>query len=77
MTNLAWKKGSFVTDNACITHTESLLSADMLLLDTPLDYFAFFFSNDLLQKIKYQSELYSVQKNVNKPVTVSVDELKK
>lgn len=77
LTNLAWKKGNFVTDDACITHTESLLSADMLLLDTPLDYFAFFFSNDLLQKIKYQSELYSVQKNVNKPVTVSVDELKK
>ncbi|KAL4154013.1 hypothetical protein QTP88_001846 [Uroleucon formosanum] len=73
LTNFAWKKGSFVTDNAYITHTESLLSADMLLLDTPLDYVAFFFSNDLLQKIKYQSELYSVQKNVNKPVTEQSD----
>lgn len=77
LTNLVWKKGSFVTDNACITHTELMLPADMLLLDTPLDYFAFFFSNDFLQKIKYQSELYSVQKNANKPVIVSIDELKK
>lgn len=31
LTNLAWKKGSFVTDNTCITHTELMLSADMLL----------------------------------------------
>lgn len=77
LTNLVWKKGSFVTDDACISHTESMLSTDILLLDAPIIFFFYFFSNNLLQKIKDQSELYSVQKNANKPISISLDELKK
>lgn len=75
LTNLVWKKGSFVTDDACISHTESMLSTDILLLDAPIDFFLYFFSNDLLQKKKDQSGLYSVQKHANKPISISIDEL--
>lgn len=52
LTNLKWKKGSLFTPSACLTFIEPTLSPDLLLLKTPLDFFAYFFTNELLTKIK-------------------------
>lgn len=50
---------------------------NILNFDTPLQFFSYFFTNELFEKLKYESELYSTQKNPNKPYTVSVVELKR
>ncbi|KAE9522457.1 hypothetical protein AGLY_017118 [Aphis glycines] len=77
LTNLKWKKGSLVTPSACLTFIEPTLPHDLHLLETPLDFFAYFFTDELLTKIKEETELYAVQKNPNKPVTLSINEIKR
>lgn len=49
----------------------------MLLHETPLDFFAYFFTNELLTKTKEKTELYAVQKNPNKTVILSIDDIKR
>ncbi|XP_025407636.1 piggyBac transposable element-derived protein 2-like isoform X2 [Sipha flava] len=77
LTNLKWKKGNLITPSACLKFNEPTLHNDLLSLETPLDFFAYFFNNELLIKIKEETELYSVQLNPNKPVTLSIDEIKR
>ncbi|XP_050065754.1 piggyBac transposable element-derived protein 2-like, partial [Aphis gossypii] len=69
--------GSLVTPSACLTFIEPTLPHDLHLLETPLDFFAYFFTDELLTKIKEETELYAVQKNPNKPVTLSINEIKR
>lgn len=45
--------------------------------ETPLQYFLYFFDDDLLDHIAEESTKYSVQKDPSKPVTVTTMELKK
>ncbi|XP_046688212.1 piggyBac transposable element-derived protein 1-like [Homalodisca vitripennis] len=45
------------------------------VLQSPVDYFKDFFDNDLLTLIATQSNLYSVQKNPNKPLNTSEKEV--
>jgi len=49
----------------------------LLLLETPLDFLAYYSINVLLTKIKEETELYAVQKNPDKPVTLIINEIKR
>lgn len=44
-------------------------------MDTPIDYFKDFYNNELLQNIVDQSNLFSVQKNPNEPLNLTIAEL--
>jgi hypothetical protein len=52
------------------------LSAEYLLLATPLQYFTKLFSVELMQLIVEQSNLYCTQSRPEKPLQLSVDELR-
>jgi hypothetical protein len=53
------------------------LPTNILNFESPLQFFSYFFTNELFDKIKTESELYSTQKNPNKPYSVSIVELKR
>ncbi|XP_054270077.1 piggyBac transposable element-derived protein 3-like [Macrosteles quadrilineatus] len=44
-------------------------------IQTPIDYFRYFFDTDILDSMVNQSNLYSVQKDPNKPLNMSKNEL--
>lgn len=46
-------------------------------LETPYNFFKFFFTNEILDEIVVQSNLYSVQTNLTKPLSLSKTELQK
>lgn len=48
---------------------------DHFEIDTPIDYFRDFYNTELLQNIVDQSNLFSVQKNPNKPLNLTIAEL--
>lgn len=48
------------------------LSDNICQLTTPLQ----FFTNELYEHIKKETEIFSVQKNPNKPIFVTITELK-
>lgn len=44
-------------------------------VDSPIDYFRYFFDNETLDNIVTQSNLYSIQQDPNKPLTMTKNEL--
>lgn len=74
---LKWKKGNFVNEPQLIAHNENMLTNNILELTTPYEFFTYFFTDDFLSTIKYESELFATQTNVNKTLTVSINELKR
>lgn len=51
------------------------LPSCIIKLDTPVEFFKFLFTNDLMSMIVKQSNLKSVQDNVNKPACITNEEL--
>ncbi|KAJ8888934.1 hypothetical protein PR048_008428 [Dryococelus australis] len=50
-------------------------SSPVRKVDLPIDYFGYFFDDSLLNIIVEQSSLFSVQKNVNRPLNLTKNEL--
>lgn len=72
-----WKRGSLITNDISLVHNPTSLPSNILNFDLPLQFFSYFLTNELFEKIKNESELYSAQKNPNKPFSVSIVELKR
>ncbi|XP_037826738.1 piggyBac transposable element-derived protein 3-like [Lucilia sericata] len=53
------------------------LSPEILALKSPLDFFSFFISDDIISNIVEQSNLYAVQKDIAKPLNTTPDEIKR
>lgn len=76
--DVEWKCGNLIfDDNFFKFHGEKNFSSNLLNLDTPLQYFSYFFDDELMQHIVEHTILYSVQKNPNKPLKISVTDIKK
>lgn len=53
------------------------LPTNILELDTPFQFFQYFFTEELVKTIVAQSNLYSVTKNLNKPFIISEEDVNK
>jgi len=75
--NLKWKDGSFISPDQNLLFKEIPLSNNILELDTPLQFFTYFFNEELMQNIVNETELYSIQTNVSKPINLSLIEFRR
>lgn len=73
-----WEKEMFEIseDNYAFTGDNSLPD-EVLNLNSPLEFFLFFFTPDLMQHIAEQSSLFSTQCNPDKPFLVTVELIRK
>lgn len=74
-TNMIWKSLNINDDQIRFLGSETL-PPEKLRLDTPLEVFSYLFSEDIINLIRDQTNLYSVQKDANKPVNVSSQEIR-
>jgi hypothetical protein len=75
--NMKWKKGNLQSFDKYLKFVSVQLPDNISSLDSQLEFFSYFFDKDLMEKIMKEIELYSVQKNCNKPVNLSLVELKR
>jgi len=73
--NIKWKVGNLITPDQCLLHEKTILSDAILQLDTPLQFFSYFFDDKLIETILNETQLYSLQEDVNKPVNITKTEL--
>lgn len=71
-----WKIGNLVRKDDEIQFTgNTALPQEIVGLETPVQYFKYFFTNEMIQYIVEQTNVYSVQCRPNKSVNVSTDEI--
>lgn len=76
--NLVWKKQSLVYDEDKIKFGGSEeLSPAVMELQTPYQFFCYFFTNDLMEKIVAETVRYSVQTNPDRPESLTITDLRK
>ncbi|CAH2101145.1 unnamed protein product [Euphydryas editha] len=81
MKGLVWKVKKLVLNSAqtaflgSTTHPPEL--RDQAATGTPYSIFSYFLTSEILEKIVEESNLYSVQKNVTKPLNLTETELRK
>lgn len=75
--NLVWKKKNLQVnvDQLRFLGNDSL-PANILALDTPYRFFKYFFTDDIISNIVQQSNLYSVQTNVSRPVGITTTDIR-
>jgi len=73
---MKWKKGSFQKSETILYENNKLPNNISSMVD-PLEFFMYFFDDNLFYKIKNETNLYSTQKNSNKPINVTENELKR
>ncbi|KAJ8724562.1 hypothetical protein PYW08_016036 [Mythimna loreyi] len=74
--NLIWKKKSLQANHPQFSgHT--VLGPPITTIDTPLQYFLYFFDDDLLTHIVEEMHKFSIQKDPCKPFCITTYELKK
>lgn len=77
-TNVRWKKGNLIMNEQLLKFSGNTeLPPKIKNLQTPLEFFKYFFDDELLQKILFESIRYSSEKNINKPLKISIEDLKK
>lgn len=74
--NLIWKKKSLQANHPQFSGNINL-EPPITELDTPLQYFLYFFDDDLLNHIVEEMHKFSIQKDPSKPFLITVNELKK
>jgi len=74
---MKWKKGSLIFDENTRPHSNVPLPDNISQLSTPLQFFSLFFTDEFYTNIQKQTELFSVQKYPNKPIHVTIPELKR
>jgi len=73
--NIKWKVGNLITPDQCLLHEKTILQDAILQLDTPIQFFSYFFDDKLIETILNETQLYSLQEDVNKPVNITKTEL--
>ncbi|XP_055910782.1 piggyBac transposable element-derived protein 3-like [Eupeodes corollae] len=71
-----WKKTEFQPPVTTFTG-DDILEEPYMGFETPLQYFLYFFDDDLLEHIAEESTKYSIQKDPSKPLLVSKTDTKK
>ena len=75
---IIWKNKSLILPQQQLKFRgKTDLPGDILELETPYAFFRRFFSDDLLERIVEQTILYSIQVDPNKPLDLTVNELRK
>lgn len=73
-----WKKHSLtVTEEDKHFEGNDCLPDEVMELDTPYQFFKYFFTDELMDKIIQESKLYRIQQNPNKPLVMTKDDLQK
>lgn len=75
LSEVQWKKANFYMDPQFLKFETEPLPNKITSLKSPIDFFSYFFTDDLYQHIMSQSQLYSIQCDVNKPVNITKIEL--
>lgn len=70
------KKDFLVDKEKNVFKGDERLPKNILELDTPLDFFQYFFSDGLLRQIANEFNLYRVQSNMNNSTTVKTNNIK-
>lgn len=71
MRDLVWKKKSLFLNESQVTFRRNAnLSQEIMELDKPFRIFAYFFTNNIIDKIVQETNLYAVQKDPSSPVNV-------
>ena len=71
-----WEDGSLVADNDAIRfYGTNILPDDILELQTPLQFFRYFFTSEVITYIADQTNIYSAQQRPEKPMKVSAKEV--
>lgn len=71
-----WRKTTFQTPHFPFTG-DTTLQSPIIDFESPLQYFLWFFDDELLEHIVEEMLKFSIQKNPSKPFTISVVQLKK
>nr|CAI5855197.1 unnamed protein product [Callosobruchus analis] len=72
----AWRTGYLIKDSKEIEFTENLdMPKEVADLETPLQFFKFFFTKEIISAITTESNLYCPQKRINRPVNITEDEI--
>ncbi|XP_045505807.1 piggyBac transposable element-derived protein 3-like [Colias croceus] len=76
--SLLWRKRNLVysEDKIAFSGSEEL-SSNILELDTPYQFFTYFFTNEFLESIVQESNLYATQQQPNRLETYTVEDLRK
>lgn len=76
--NVSWRKQHLIlNDDVSAFRGNTSLPHALSDLQTPFEFFKYFFDDSLFQKIADESNLYSVQKDPGKPAMLSVVDIKK
>lgn len=76
--NVDWKNGNLIINEQFIKFSGNTdLPPEIKKLYTLLEFFKCFFDDILLEKIMYETIQLSIEKNINKLLKISLDDLKK
>ena len=75
--NFLWKNKENIVYNLEKFESNRFAFSDIENLDSPSDLFNYFIDDQILQEIVFQSNLYAMQNNINKPLDLSVAELRR
>lgn len=70
-----WKNVQFCADNSPSFKGDTTLPAELENLETPWQFFNYFFPRDLFERILEETMRYISQKNISKPVKIEIDEI--
>lgn len=75
--NMTWQKGNVnIPEDSIKFQGSTDLPEEIMSLSTPLSFFNYFFTRDLVESIAEESNLYSLQKNIEKPAYLTVEDIK-
>lgn len=75
--NIIWKQKHLqLNEEQLRFHGNCEIHGDLLQLDTPYQFFCYFFSDELFRNIVEQTNLYYVQKHPERPVTFTASDIK-
>lgn len=73
-----WRKRHLqLSENVVQFRGDDTLTPEILKLKSPLQFFSFFISNDIISNIVEQSNLYAIQEDIAKPLNTTSDEIKR
>lgn len=75
--DIIWKKKSLLLNHQQLEfHGDSMLPNNIMELESPYEFFRYFFTDQIIETIASESNLYSVQQDPNKPANISTLEIK-
>ncbi|CAH1991171.1 unnamed protein product [Acanthoscelides obtectus] len=74
----AWRTGNLVKDPKDLEFTGNMnMPPEVTDLETPLQFFKFFLTKEIISAITIESNLYCSQKRINRPLNLTDDELER